>query len=70
VGKGPGLCDRELGSDGERRICSLRRKPFRALDAWIHEYREIVEARFERIERPIERAGPSYHSTTKYSRRN
>lgn len=33
----------------QRRLYSLRAEPFRALDAWIDDYRHLWEARFDRL---------------------
>jgi len=56
--------------DGQRRLYSLQRKPFRDLEAWIHEYRGLVEARLDRLGQLVEETGPSYRSATRYPRRN
>ncbi|MGI0139660.1 MAG: ArsR/SmtB family transcription factor [Thermoplasmata archaeon] len=41
-------------AEGQRRLYSLRREPFRELDAWVHEYRDLVEARLDRLEKLVE----------------
>ena len=45
-------------ADGQRRLYSLRPQPFRDLERWIDEYRDLVEQRLDRLERLVE-AGPS-----------
>jgi len=47
--------------EGQRRFYSLKPEPFRALDGWLDQYRELWEARFDRIEAALEkkRAKPS-----------
>ncbi len=44
-------------ADGQRRLYSLRREPFRDLDAWIHDYRDLVEARLDRLEELVTSEG-------------
>ncbi|HTT16777.1 MAG TPA: metalloregulator ArsR/SmtB family transcription factor [Thermoplasmata archaeon] len=56
--------------DGQRRLYSLQRKPFRDLDAWVHHYRDLVEARLDRLGLLVEESGPRYRSTTRYPRRD
>lgn len=41
-------------AEGQRRFYSLRRQPFRDLDSWLHDYRDLVEARLDRIEKLVE----------------
>ena len=41
-------------ADGQRRLYSLRREPFRDLDAWIHDYRDLIETRLDRLEELVE----------------
>lgn len=36
-------------AEGQRRFYSLRRRPFEQLDAWVRDYRELVEARLDRL---------------------
>jgi DNA-binding transcriptional ArsR family regulator len=55
--------------DGQRRLYSLRPQPFRDLDHWIHEYRELVEVRFDRLERLIESEDAASRSPKYDSRR-
>jgi DNA-binding transcriptional ArsR family regulator len=35
--------------DGPRRLYSLRPEPFRELDAWVGGYRDLLEARLDRL---------------------
>ena len=41
-------------AEGQKRFYSLRRQPFRELDDWVHDYRDLVEARFDRLEKLVE----------------
>jgi DNA-binding transcriptional ArsR family regulator len=36
-------------AEGQRRFYSLERKPFRDLDEWVHDFRELAEARLDRL---------------------
>jgi DNA-binding transcriptional ArsR family regulator len=57
-------------AEGQRRIYSLRPQPFRDLDAWVHDYRALVEARLDHVERLIETETSESLSATNASRRN
>jgi DNA-binding transcriptional ArsR family regulator len=35
--------------DGQKRLYSLRAEPFRELDAWVADYRELWEGRLDRL---------------------
>jgi DNA-binding transcriptional ArsR family regulator len=39
----------ESRADGQRRLYSLRAAPFRELDAWLAGYRDLWEARLDRL---------------------
>lgn len=41
--------------DGQRRLYSLRPEPFRELDRWLAGYRELWEARLDRLGAALER---------------
>jgi DNA-binding transcriptional ArsR family regulator len=41
--------------DGQRRLYSLRPQPFRELDAWLANYRELWEARLARFGAALEK---------------
>jgi DNA-binding transcriptional ArsR family regulator len=41
-------------ADGQRRLYSLRPQPFRDLDRWIQDYRDLVEDRLDRLELLVE----------------
>jgi DNA-binding transcriptional ArsR family regulator len=41
--------------DGQRRLYALRAEPFRELDAWLTQYRELWEARLDRFGAALER---------------
>ena len=41
--------------DGQRRLYSLRPEPFRELDAWLANYRDLWEARLDRFGAALER---------------
>ena len=40
--------------DGQRRLYSLRPEPFRELDKWLEQYRELWEARLDRFGAALE----------------
>ena len=42
-------------ADGPRRLYALRAEPFRELDAWISRYRDLWEARLDRLGAELER---------------
>jgi DNA-binding transcriptional ArsR family regulator len=53
---------------GQRRIYSLRPEPFRDLDRWLEDYRDLVEDRFDRLEHLLGGGRPtsrSAHSRTR-----
>ena len=39
--------------DGQRRLYSLEPEPFRALDRWLAQYRDLWEARLDRMEEAL-----------------
>jgi DNA-binding transcriptional ArsR family regulator len=41
--------------DGQRRLYALRAQPFRELDAWLAQYRELWEARLDRFGAALEK---------------
>jgi DNA-binding transcriptional ArsR family regulator len=41
--------------DGQRRLYSLRPKPFRELDQWLAQYRRLWEARLDRFGNALEK---------------
>jgi DNA-binding transcriptional ArsR family regulator len=41
--------------EGPRRLYSLRPEPFRALDAWLTQYRSLWEARLDKLGEALER---------------
>jgi DNA-binding transcriptional ArsR family regulator len=41
-------------ADGQRRLYSLRPQPFRDIDRWVHDYRDLVEDRLDRLEQLVE----------------
>jgi DNA-binding transcriptional ArsR family regulator len=56
-------------ADGQRRLYSLRPQPFRDLDRWMDDYRDLVEDRLDRLERLVEADRPESHSPKRESRR-
>lgn len=44
-----------LRPEGQRRLYSLKPGPFRALDMWLAKYRDLWEARFDRLGEALER---------------
>jgi DNA-binding transcriptional ArsR family regulator len=49
-------------ADGQRRLYSLRPQPFRDLDRWIHDYRDLVEDRLDRLEELVDSENATSHS--------
>ncbi len=43
--------------DGQRRLYALRPEPFRALEAWLADYRTLWEARLDRFSAALEERG-------------
>jgi DNA-binding transcriptional ArsR family regulator len=41
--------------DGRRRLYALRPEPFRELDDWTHRYRDLWEARLDRLSAELDR---------------
>jgi DNA-binding transcriptional ArsR family regulator len=41
--------------DGRRRLYALRPEPFRELDEWTHRYRDLWEARLDRLSAELDR---------------
>jgi DNA-binding transcriptional ArsR family regulator len=41
--------------EGQRRLYSLEPEPFRALDRWLAQYRDLWEARLDRLEKALEK---------------
>ena len=56
-------------ADGQRRFYSLRPQPFRDLDRWIHDYRDLVEDRLDRLQELVDATGPASNSLKRASRR-
>ena len=54
--------------DGQRRLYALRPEPFRALDAWLADYRRLWEARLDRFGAALERRRSTRPSTRKEPR--
>lgn len=54
--------------DGQRRLYALRPEPFRALDAWLADYRRLWEARLDRFGAALERRRTTRPSTRKEPR--
>jgi DNA-binding transcriptional ArsR family regulator len=57
-------------AEGQRRVYSLRSEPFRDLDRWIHDYRDLVEDRLDRLQRLVESDESGSRSSTDGSRRD
>jgi DNA-binding transcriptional ArsR family regulator len=56
-------------ADGQRRLYSLRPQPFRDIDRWIHDYRDLVEDRLDRLEQLVESDRSESHSPKREPRR-
>lgn len=44
-----------MRADGQRRLYALRPEPFRVLDTWLADYRQLWEARLDRFGAALER---------------
>lgn len=57
----------EVRPDGQRRLYSLRPEPFRELEAWLADYRQLWEARLDRFGAALEQrrnqGGPTAEET-------
>ena len=51
--------------DGQRRLYSLRPEPFRGLDEWLAQYRNLWEARLDRLGAAIEKQQSSEKTPNK-----
>lgn len=56
-------------ADGQKRFYSLRPQPFRDLDRWMEDYRDLVEDRLDRLERLVESEEAESHSPKRETRR-
>ena len=45
--------------DGQRRLYALRATPLRELDAWLQQYREVLEANYTRLDELLARSDDS-----------
>ena len=45
----------DVRAEGQKRLYSLRAEPFRELDNWIRQYRDLWEARLDRFGAELER---------------
>ncbi len=55
--------------EGQRRLYSLRREPFRDLEEWAQSYRDLVEARLDRLDELVAREQPASRSPNRLTRR-
>ena len=51
--------------DGQRRLYSLRPEPFRGLDEWLEQYRNLWEARLDRLGAALEKQQSSEKTPNK-----
>jgi DNA-binding transcriptional ArsR family regulator len=56
-------------ADGQRRLYSLRPQPFRDLDLWMDDYRDLVEDRLDRLEELVQSESSESRSPKRESRR-
>jgi DNA-binding transcriptional ArsR family regulator len=56
-------------AEGQRRIYSLRPQPFRDIDRWIDDYRDLVEDRLDRLGHLVESDRLESHSPKREPRR-
>jgi DNA-binding transcriptional ArsR family regulator len=59
----------QVRPEGQRRLYSLRPQPFRDLDRWIQDYRDLVEARLDRLEELVETEPSESRSPRRETRR-
>ena len=57
-------------ADGQRRLYSLRVQPFRDLDHWIQDYRDLVEQRLGPLEQLVESERSGSQSPRRDSKRS
>jgi DNA-binding transcriptional ArsR family regulator len=55
--------------EGQRRLYSLKPEPFRELDAWLHDYRALWEARLDRFEAALAKKQPQVRRDNQRSKR-
>lgn len=48
-----------VSPDGQRRLYALRAAPLRELDAWLEQYREVLEANYTRLDELLARGADS-----------
>ncbi|HEV2519342.1 MAG TPA: metalloregulator ArsR/SmtB family transcription factor [Thermoplasmata archaeon] len=51
----------QVRAEGQRHFYSLRRLPFQELDEWVHEFRDVVEGRLDRLGKLIELDASASH---------
>lgn len=56
-------------ADGQRRLYSLRPQPFKEIDRWMDDYRDLVEDRLDRLEKLVESEWPESRSPKRETRR-
>jgi DNA-binding transcriptional ArsR family regulator len=56
-------------ADGQRRLYSLRPQPFREIDRWMDDYRDLVEDRLDRLEQLVESGRSESRSPKREPRR-
>lgn len=59
----------QVRAEGQRRLYSLRSQPFRDIDRWIHDYRDLVQDRLDRLEELVESDRSESHSPKRGTRR-
>lgn len=59
----------QVRAEGQRRLYSLRPQPFRDLDRWMEDYRDLIEGRLDRLERLLESEPSESHSSRRAPRR-
>jgi DNA-binding transcriptional ArsR family regulator len=56
-------------AEGQRRLYSLRPQPFRDLDRWMDDYRDLIEGRLDRLEELLESEPTESRSSRREPRR-
>ncbi|HTT73518.1 MAG TPA: metalloregulator ArsR/SmtB family transcription factor [Thermoplasmata archaeon] len=56
-------------AEGQRRLYSLRPQPFRDLDRWMDDYRDLIEGRLDRLEELLDAESSESRSSRREPRR-
>ena len=59
----------QVRAKAQQRFYSLRRKPFRELDEWVHDFRDLADARLDRLGMLVESGEPEPRSANRLAQR-